>query len=74
MQLPKSVLAEAIGTQSVLAATLGPLAHPSRSHRPPLQPVTPQRAYLWEVATWEIDTWEVALGKMPFGKYLLSLN
>ena len=53
-QLPKSVIA--LGPQSVLAAALGPLVHPSRSARPPLQPAAPQRAYpnLWEVAALEI--------------------
>ena len=32
-----------------------PLAHLSRSDRPPFQPAAPQRAYpnLWEVAAWE---------------------
>ena len=43
-QLSKSFLAAALGPQPVLAAALGPLTHPTRSARPPLQPATPQRA------------------------------
>ena len=43
-QLPKSVLAAALGPQPMLPAALGPLAHPIRSARPPLQPAAPQRA------------------------------
>ena len=65
---------------------VGPLVHPIRSTRPPLQPAAPQRAYnltfgelqleklhIWEVATWEIVIWEVTFGKMPLEKYLMPL-
>ena len=41
---PKSVPAAALGPQHVLAAALCPLAHPSRSARPPVQLAAPQRA------------------------------
>ena len=67
-QLPKSVLAPALGPQPVLAAVLGPVSHPSRSAQPPLQPAAPQRAKpnLKEFVAWEI----AHLGSCHLGKCL----
>ena len=72
-QLPKSVLAAALGPQPVLIAALGPLAHPSRSARPPLQPAAPQSALpnLWKVADWEGNCTFV---KLPVGKLSLGIG
>ena len=51
--------------QSVIAAALGLLVYPSRSARPQLKPVAPQRTKpnLWEVTAWEI----AHLGSCHFG-------
>ena len=80
-QLLKSVLAEALGPQYVIDAALGPIAHPSRSARPPLLrrlrgpnitfgKLPLGKLHIRKVVAWEIVTWEVALGKMPLGKCL----
>ena len=80
-QLPKSVLAAALGSQPVLAAALGSPAHPSHSARP-AEPrglnltfgkLPLGKLHIWEVATWKIANWESALGKMPLWKYLTPL-
>jgi hypothetical protein len=65
--------------KSGLAASLDPLAHPSRtlaSPSAPLKPVAPQKALsnLWKVTTWENVTWEVAVENMSLGKYLKPSN
>ena len=44
LSLTSLVLATALGPQPVLAIVLGPLAHPSRSAWPKLQPAATQRA------------------------------
>jgi len=61
----------------VLSAALAPLAYPSRSAQPRLQPAAPQKAYhnLWEFAAWGIAhlgschfgsrPWEDAFEKVP---------
>ena len=43
-QLPKSPLAAVLGLHPVLAAELGPLAHPSHNAWPFLPPAAPQTA------------------------------
>ena len=57
--------------KSVLAAALGPLAHLS-SAWPQMRPAAPQKAKakFWEVAIWEFAQlgsrpWEIAFGKIP---------
>ena len=61
-QLPKSVLAAALGPHFSLQRLRGPNLTFGKL---PLG-----KLHIWVVATWEIVTWEVALGKMPLGKYL----
>ena len=69
-QLPKSVLAAALSLQHVIAAALGPLAHPSHSAQPSLQPAAPQRAQhnLWECCGLGNCTFrKLSLVKSPLG-------
>ena len=61
-QLPKYVLAAALGHQSGVAAALGPLARPSRCAF--------EKLPLGKLYIWEIVTQEVAHGNMALGKYL----
>ena len=73
-QLPKSVLAAALGLLVSSSRSALPLTHPSRSASPP--PIAdcgaPEGLTLaWEVAAWEIETleivnWEVAHEKISF--------
>ena len=72
-QLSKCAISQAATSQfrpqPVLVLALDPLAHPSRSARPPLQPAAPQKAEsnLWEVAAWEIAHLGSCHWKIPLG-------
>ena len=79
-QLPNCTVSQAATSQvcpsrshrppSVIAAALGPIAHPSSSTWPLLQPAAYQRPYLTLGSchlenAWEVTTWENAFGKVP---------